>query len=129
METTGQNAAEIPYISSEHEFAEVCQLPKAIIYIQVDWSEQERLSRQIFQDVLAVIDRNGVPVFKIDCSSQQQEYFENWLIVQKQHVHLFYSGGYGEILLVQNGEVADFINFPGKSGFEETKAKIQSWLL
>ena len=128
MSTSGQHAAEIPTISSEHEFAELCRLPKALLYIQVDWSEQERQSRQIFQDVLATIGHNGVPVFKIDVSSQQQEYFENWLIVQKQHVHLFYTGGYGEILLVQDGEVADFINFPAKTGFEETKAKMQSWL-
>jgi len=128
MSTSGQHAADIPTISSENEFSELCQLPKALLYIQVDWSEQERLSRQIFQDVLEAIDHNGAPAFKIDVSSQQQEYFENWLIVQKQHVHLFYTGGYGEILLVQNGEVADFINFPAKTGFEETKAKIQSWL-
>ena len=122
------NAADIPSISSEQEFMAVCDLPKTIIYILVDGSEQERQSRQVFAEALRQTNMHGVPVYTIDCSNQQLDYFENWLIAQTHHVHLFYTGGYGEILFVENGEVTDFINFPAKAGVEATKAKIGSWL-
>jgi hypothetical protein len=126
--TDNPNPAEIPYISSEQEFAAVCELPKAIIYIQVDWSGPERESRAVFQDALQQTDSKGIPVYKIDCTDQQQEYFENWLITQDQHVHLFYTGGYGETIFMQYGIVKDYLNYPGKAGVAATKAKLERWM-
>lgn len=122
------NEAEIPYISSELEFEAVCSLLKTIIYIQIEGSEQERQSREVFHAALQALDTQGTRVYMIDCTEQQLEFFENWLIAQAQHVHLFYTAGYGEILFVEQGKVIDFLNFPGKAGVEGTKAKIEAWL-
>jgi hypothetical protein len=122
------HSCQIYTITNEHDLAVMCQLPKAIVYIGVDWSQQERQSRQVIQEALKAIDMQHMPVFSIDCSNQQLDFFENWLIVQTQHVHLFYTGGYGETLLVQHGQVTDFINYPGKTGLEQTVVKIKSWL-
>ena len=124
---TGQ-ACQIINITTEQQLAAVCQLPKAIIYIEVDWSDHERQSRQTFHQALQCLPVQEVPVFMIDCSGQQHDFFENWLITQERHVHLFYTGGYGETVLVQYGQVTDFINYPARSGLEKTTEKIKSWL-
>src|ERR1700754_1601412 len=118
---------QVKTIANEQDLIAVCELPKAIIYIQVNWSPQEKESRKVIFEAIRAIDMQNLPVFRIDCSSQQLDFFENWLLVQIQHVHLFYTGGYGETLLVQYGAVTDFINFPFKTGPEKTKDTIRSW--
>lgn len=119
----------IKTIANAQDLEVVCSLPRAIIYIIVSSSEYEQASRDVVYQALEQIDCKGTPVFTIDCTTQQQEYFENWLIAQTQHVHLFYTGGYGETLLVQQGEVRDFINYPARLGTEKTRAIIENWLL
>mgnify|MGYP001194420566 FL=1 len=86
---------QITAISSEKDLETVLELPKAIIYIQVR-SAHEPASRKVVYEALQTINLQNIPVFKIDCTNHQQDFFENWLILQSHHVHLFYYGGYGE---------------------------------
>jgi hypothetical protein len=118
----------ITAISTEKDLERVLQLPKAIIYIQVSSSPHERASRNVVFDALQAAELHNIPVFKIDCTNHQQDFFENWLILQSHHVHLFYYGGYGETLLVQDGLVTGFINYPAKTGLEKTREAIAEWM-
>jgi len=40
----------------------------------------------------------------------------------------FYFNGYGETLLINYGQVVDYIRYPGQLGVEKTKLKIEHWL-
>ena len=116
-------------IYSEQQFNDVLYLPKAIIYLLVDWSGQERVSRSVILRVLNEIKGvQDVPIFKINCTDQQQKFVQAWLVSQSENMKQFYYGGYGETLLIKKGTVADFIADPGKIGVADAKEKIEKWL-
>ena len=102
-------------------------MPKAIVYILVNWSGQERNSRSIVYNVLDTLKITDIPIFKIDCSEQDKRYVEDWLDSLAKDMKMFYSNGYGETLLLSHGSVIDFIKYPGNIGMEKTRMKIEDW--
>ena len=113
-------------IISETDFNDVLKLPLVILYIFVDWSAQELFSRDIIFQVLNQIEANKIPIFMVDCSSQEQKYIEKWLLNQKNKV--FSYGGFGETLLLKEGKIIDFIKYPADLGLSKTKEKLENWL-
>lgn len=117
---------QLEIIISETDFNEVLKLQMVILYVFVDWSAQELFSRDIISQALNQIEDKKVPVFMIDCSSQEQKHVEKWLLNQKNEA--FSYGGFGETLLLKEGEIIDFIKYPASLGFDKTKEKLENWL-
>ena len=114
-------------LESQQEFLDTIMLNKSIIYLLVDWSGQERMSRAVVYKTLNDLNEGGTPVFQIDCSDQTKKYVVEWLIAQQDNKQDFYYGGYGETLLVEKGKIIDFITYPGQLGLEKTKEKLTEW--
>lgn len=114
-------------VPNQQEFQTMLQLDRAIVYISVDWSGPERISRYCVYKALSEIQHNMIPVFKIDCSEQDNRYIEEWLRDQKESNKYVYSGGCGETLLIERGHVIDMIRNPGQSGPEKTKEMLIGW--
>ncbi|MBL4898684.1 MAG: hypothetical protein JKX76_03435 [Colwellia sp.] len=68
-----------------------------------------------------------MPIFKIDCSDQTKKDVDEWLIGQKESKQYCYTDGLGETLLLDKGEIIDFIKNPGQLGFDQTQEKIKEW--
>lgn len=65
----------------------------------------------------------------VDTSAQEQEYLVTWSKVQKTQELYFPYGGLGETVLLNNGEVIDFIRYPAGLGYEKMHEKIKSWFV
>lgn len=114
-------------MTTEAEFLNVLKLDKAIIYLFVDWSGPERISRFIVFKTLSDIGKIEIPLFKIDCSDQTKNYVVDWLIEQRENKKGFNYGGCGETLLMSKGKIINFIKNPGQLGPEKTTKKIHEW--
>lgn len=121
-------AAAVKTITTSDDFFTAINLPRIIIYLLVEWSGPERVSRSIVLKVINNIDLKGIPVYKIDCSNLNVKYVEDWMAVQAKGNAEFIYGGWGETLLVGNNKLLDFIQWPFKLGYEATKEKIEGWL-
>lgn len=125
------NEFEIPAgvieLVSLQDFENIIKLDKAIIYLQVNWSGPERLSRFTFFSAINKLKNEGIPIFIIDCSDQKKEYVKDWLINQRENRSQFYYGGWGETILISKGEIIDFIANPAKIGIEKTQIRVNEW--
>jgi hypothetical protein len=117
----------IKVVESEQEFVGIFQLPRAIIYLSFEWSGSERFSRIIVDKCIVEIGITNIPIFFLDVSNENQNYFEKWLLNLRK-LNKFNHDGNGETLLLEFGEVVDFIKYPSKLGFEYTKNKLREWL-
>jgi hypothetical protein len=117
----------IKELHTEQDFFEVLKLNRAIVYMLVDWSGPERVSRYLVYQELKELGSNGTPVFKIDCSDQTKEYIVDWLVKQRESNKEFYYGGWGETLLLDQGNIVDYISNPAKLGRMKTKEKLAEW--
>lgn len=102
-------------------------LDKAIVYLLVDWSGPERVSRSIVYKVLNEVNKSDIPTFQIDCSDQTKQYVVTWLEAQGKNQHELYYGGYGETLLVAKSTIKDYIKNPGQLGLEKVREKLIEW--
>jgi hypothetical protein len=118
----------IKEIVNEAELYEMLKVEKAIVWIWVNWSVYAYQSRSVIHQVLKRLELIEIPIFKIDCSEQENRYVEDWLATHSKGTEYLYSNGYGEMLLVENGRVVDYIKFPGALGIEKTKETIVGWL-
>ncbi len=125
LDTMEINSCIIP-LTSEESFFNTIKNNLIIMYLKVNWSGTEMISRYYVYKTLQEINNNGIPVFKIDCSDQLKTSVLEWIIEQRNKKH-FHFGGYGEVFLISNNEIIDFINNPKLIGFEKTKQKIQDW--
>ena len=114
-------------ITTEDEFNQLLKRSKAILYFQVNWSIQERMSKRLLSQALWEIGILKMPVFKINARDQDQVYVENWLLKHGERQLEYYSGGSGETLLIESGKVIDYIRYPAQLGLEKLKEKIKSW--
>lgn len=112
---------------TEQEFMSMLKIDHAILYISVDWSGPERVSRYLIYKALHELDKK-VPVFKIDCSLQENNYVEEWLRHQTNTLESLYSGGWGETLFIVRGKILDFIRNPGKEKPDQVKEKLKGWI-
>jgi hypothetical protein len=118
----------IKEITSENEFNDVIGKKKIILYLLVDWSGPERMSRYaVYQSLndLKIID---IEIFKIDCSDQSKLYVHHWMNNQSDKLRNIYLGGNGETFLIENGKVTDFMKHPFNVGIEKTKETLQKWI-
>ncbi|AEW01670.1 hypothetical protein A4D02_06615 [Niastella koreensis] len=123
-----EKACNIKELVTEQEFIDVLKLDKAIIYMLVDWSGPERISRYLVYQVLTDLGpEEGIPVFKIDCSDQTKEYIVRWLVKQRESNKELYYGGWGETLFLNLGNIVDFIGNPAKNGRMKTEEKLAEW--
>ena len=114
-------------IVPQTDFVELLSLKYVIIYLLVEWSGSERISRSYVFEALKELGEEGTPAFIIDCSEQTNGYVDTWLTAQKESRTGFCTGGYGETLLISSGNIIDFIKNPGKLGSEKTKQKLTEW--
>jgi len=71
-------------IKTEDEFNWLLKYSKAILYFQVDWAEQELMSRRLLTRALWEIGVLRIPVFKINARNQDQVYIEDWLLTHDE---------------------------------------------
>lgn len=112
-------------VTTEQQFLDLLKRKRVIVYILVNWSGPERISRYNVFRALSNIGNSGTPVFIIDCSDQNNKYVETWLSDQKRNG--LYYGGFGETLLIDKGNLIDHIKNPGQLGQEQTKEKLIEW--
>ena len=123
-----EKACNIKELVTEQEFIDVLKLDKVIIYMLVDWSGPERISRYLVYQVLTDLGpEEGTPVFKIDCSDQTKEYIVHWLVKQRESNKEWYYGGWGETLFLNLGNIVDYIGNPAKIGRMKTEKKLAEW--
>lgn len=115
-------------IFNRGEFKNMLTLDYAIVYISVDWSGSERISRYTVYKALYELGIKQIPLFKIDCSAQENRYVEDWLIQQRESLSHFYFGGNGEMLFVVRGKILDFIGNPGLKEWRGTKETLEQWI-
>ena len=122
-----EKQSNLKWLATEEEFFDILKLDRAIIYLLVDWSGPERVSRAIIYKVLSDLDENGTPVFQIDCSDQTKIYVTDWLSGQQNDSKELNYGGCGETLLIGKGKILDFIKYPGQLGLEKVREKLTNW--
>jgi hypothetical protein len=111
-------------LNSREDFIYFLNSKIAILYLLVEWSGTERMSRYF---VYKLFDELNIKFYMIDCSEQNQEYIETWLKEQKVTNKDFYYGGNGETLLVSNGSIIDYIRYPMAIGLDKLELKIREW--
>jgi hypothetical protein len=103
-------------IASAADVDEVRSLPRALVFIYVNWAIQARHSDTACRDFLATLQREypgeEIPVYRVDLSEQEGEVWvgiRKWLKEEGQpHDWLSY-GGYGAMLWVRLGKVAAYV--------------------
>ncbi len=115
-------------LPSQQSFPDILQLDKAIIYLLVEWSGPERMSRyNIYKALNELGNKCKIPVFKTDCSDQRKQFVIDWLIGQPKNQEELYYGGWGGTLLIEKGIIIDLIKNPGKLKPAMIKNKLQEW--
>jgi hypothetical protein len=117
----------IKELVAQEDFFDVLKIEQAIVYLLVNWSGPELVSRYCVYQSLSELGKVGMPVFKIDCSDQSKEYIVEWLEKQKEENIQFYYGGWGETLFLYKGNIVDYISNPAKLGLLETKETLSKW--
>jgi hypothetical protein len=97
---------------------EVRALPRALIFIYVNWAGQARDSDRVFRDFVAartaIEQEFPLPVYRADLSDQEGEVWEairNWLREEGQPYDPLTYGGYGALLWVCSGAVVAFVSY------------------
>ncbi|MDF2193364.1 hypothetical protein [Paraflavitalea sp. CAU 1676] len=119
---------EFPEVNTPGEFMRLLKQERVVLYIQVDWSGPERGSRQVFKKALSEMADVNIPVCRIDCFDESKEYVIDWLLEQRVQYNGFNFHGTGEVLLVVNGNLVEFIAYPAKSGLDAVREKLNQWL-
>ncbi len=118
---------ELTDLSTNEDFLNVLKLDRAIIYMLVDWSGPERVSRLNVYKAFKELNNKEMSLFKINCSDQTKDYVIDRLIKQRENQQDLYYGGWGETLLINKGNIVDFIKNPGQLGQQQTKLKLLEW--
>lgn len=113
-------------ITTEEEFNQLLKRSKAILFIAAEWSVPSRASWYTVSRALQQIGVLTIPTFQLD-ASEDIPYFINWIQEQRNVKPDFIYGGWGETVLIEHGNVTDFIHCPSKHGSEKTIEKIRSW--
>jgi hypothetical protein len=105
-------------VASAADLNEVRSLPRALVFIYVNWAIQARHSDAACRDFLANLQRDypteDIPLYRVDLSEQEGEVWagiRKWLKEEGQpHDWLSY-GGYGAMLWVRVGTVAAYVPY------------------
>lgn len=105
-------------VASAADLDDMRSLPRALVFIYVNWAIQARHSDAACRDFLANLQREypteEIPVYRVDLSEQEGEVWvgiRKWLKEEGQpHDWLSY-GGYGAMLWVRLGKVAAYVPY------------------
>ena len=105
-------------VASAADLDEVPSLPRALVFIYVNWAIQARHSDAACRVFLANLQREypkeEIPVYRVDLSGQEGQVWvgiRKWLKDDDQpHDWLSY-GGYGAMLWVRRGTVAAYVPY------------------
>jgi hypothetical protein len=105
-------------VASAADLDVVRSLPRALVFIYVNWAIQARRSDAACRDFLARLQReyptDEIPVYRVDLSEQEGEVWvgiRKWLKeVGRPHDWLS-CGGYGAMLWVREGTVAAHVPY------------------
>jgi len=117
----------VKILENLEDFELLLKLNLAIIYLLVDWSGPERLSRQIVFNIFSRFKNMETPILILNCTGRKK-YIEDWLIEQQKLLGNLKFGGWGETALISKGQIIDFIVNPAKLGNEKTEVKILEWI-
>jgi len=76
----------IKQIVNKEDLDQMLKLAKTIIYISVNWSGQERMSRHVVNQVFDDLNVDEIPVFEIDCLGQENKYVKDWINSQSSSI-------------------------------------------
>lgn len=116
------------FITGEDQFNDALESSYLILYLLVDWSGQERQSRQVVIKAVESIETN-INLEIVDCSNQCMiDYLVNWFARQGTELRRLPYHGNGELLFIKSGKFRDVIRFPFTVGADEVNFIIQQWL-
>jgi hypothetical protein len=99
-------------ITTAHDLEEVRSLPRALIFIYVNWAIQARQSETAFRNFVGTWSSTepecSVPAYRVDLSDQEGEVWRairEWLREEGQPFNELTYGGYGALLWVCSGAV------------------------
>ena len=99
-------------IITAHDLEEVRSLPRAFVFIYVNWAIQARHSDIAFRDFVAAWALTkpdcSIPVYRVDLSDQEGEVWKcirNWLREEDQPYDQLTYGGSGALLWIRSGAV------------------------
>lgn len=97
---------------------EMRSLPRALVFIDVNWAMQARRSDAAFHKFLSVLQHEcqseEIPVYRVDLSLQDGEVWigiRKWLKDGGQPYDSLSYGGYGALLWVRTGIVAAYLPY------------------
>jgi hypothetical protein len=99
-------------ITTAHDLDELRSLPRAFVFIYVNWAIQARHSDAAFRDFVTAWDSTepdcSIPVYRVDLSDQAGEVWttlRKWLREEGQPYDQLTYGGYGALLWIRSGAV------------------------
>jgi hypothetical protein len=99
-------------ILTAQDLEEVRVLPRAFVFIYVNWASQARFSEAAFRDFVSAWasaePEFPIPTYRVDLSEQEGEVWEairKWLREEGQPYDSLTYGGYGALLWVRSGSV------------------------
>jgi hypothetical protein len=100
---------------------------RAVVYITVDWSGQERLSRRTFADFVHRIEREHSELrVTIWIVSDESGGIDEWFGTLKLSGAT--AGGYGALVWLRRGQVQDAEAYAAKAGVENlVKRTVKLW--
>jgi hypothetical protein len=114
-------------LSTRTEVESTHQQERAVVYISVDWSGQERMSRKTFGEFVHRIERehSGLRVtFWI--VTDNSEGIDEWFRTLK--LSALAAGGYGALVWLRRGQVQDVEGYAAQAGVESlVKRTLKLW--
>lgn len=105
-------------IASAADLEEMRSLPRALVFIYVNWSMQALRSDAACRVFLAELQHEyqneDIPVYRVDLSDQEGELWvgiRKWLKDEGQTHDLLSYGGYGAMLWVRRGIVGAYVSY------------------
>ncbi len=108
-------------VASNADLDQMRSLPRALVFLYVNWAMQARHSDAVCRDFLITLQseypNEEIPAHRVDLSEQEGEIWvgiRKWLKEQGQpHDSLTY-GGYGAMLWLRQGTVAAYVPYLGE---------------
>jgi hypothetical protein len=97
-------------VTTPDEFRKVLSAPRAMLFVDVDWSVGAVSSAQVVRDVVVQCEREPVEFARLDLTKQEGAIWDavgNWLQTQKIPDHLMTNGN-GELIWTCRGQVTDY---------------------
>ena len=106
------------HIASTADLDELRSLPRALLFIYVNWAIQAQKSDVVCGTFLSALQRayqtENIPVYRVDLSNQEGEVWigiRKWLEDGGQPYDSLSYGGYGAMLWVRLGAVAAYVPY------------------